>query len=218
MKIVNFSESNSILNQNILEIRDMNIQQDRMRFRRNIVRIGEIMAYEISKTLDYTCREVDTCLGKAKCNVPKEKIVLATLLRAGLLFHEGFLNVFEDAENAFISAYRQYTDDAHKHFEVHTEYLAAPSVEGKTLIIVDPMLATGSSLELAIQSLLTHGKPKRIILAAVIAAKPAFLNLQKFLPEDTEVYCATVDPILNEHAYIVPGLGDAGDLMYGEKL
>lgn len=217
MKIINFSENKSILNQYILEIRDKNIQQDRMRFRHNIVRIGEILAYEISKSLEYECKEVETCLGKALCNVPKDKIVLATLLRAGLTFHEGFLNVFENAENAFISAYRQYTDDTHEHFEVHTEYLAAPSVEGKTLIIVDPMLATGSSLELAVQALLSHGKPKRIIMAAVIAAKPAFENIKRFLPEDTEVYCAAVDPELNEHAYIVPGLGDAGDLMYGEK-
>ena len=215
MNIIDFSKSNSVINQFVLEIRDKQIQQNRLLFRRNINRIGELMAYEISKSLDYEVRNVNTVLGTAQCSVPKDQIVLGTILRAGLPFHQGFLDIFDNADNAFVSAYREYTDETH--FDVYTEYLASPRIDDKTLIMVDPMLATGTSLQLALEAMQTKGKPSRIIIAAVIAAQPAIENLKNFLPDDAEVYCAAIDDQLNEHYYIVPGLGDAGDLLYGGK-
>ncbi|MCQ2129431.1 MAG: uracil phosphoribosyltransferase [Bacteroidaceae bacterium] len=215
MNIIDFSKSNSVINQFVLEIRDKQIQQNRLLFRRNINRIGELMAYEISKSLDYEVRNVNTVLGTAQCSVPKDQIVLGTILRAGLPFHQGFLDIFDHADNAFVSAYREYTDETH--FDVYTEYLASPRIDDKTLIMVDPMLATGTSLQLALEAMQTKGKPSRIIIAAVIAAQPAIENLKNFLPDDAEVYCAAIDDQLNEHYYIVPGLGDAGDLLYGGK-
>lgn len=215
MNIIDFSKSNSVINQFVLEIRDKQIQQNRLLFRRNINRIGELMAYEISKSLDYEIRNVNTVLGTAQCSVPKDQIVIGTILRAGLPFHQGFLDIFDHADNAFVSAYREYTDETH--FDVYTEYLASPRIDDKTLIMVDPMLATGTSLQLALEAMQTKGKPSRIIIAAVIAAQPAIENLKNFLPDDAEVYCAAIDDQLNEHYYIVPGLGDAGDLLYGGK-
>ena len=215
MNIIDFSKSNSVINQFVLEIRDKQIQQNRLLFRRNINRIGELMAYEISKSLDYEVRNVNTVLGTAQCSVPKDQIVLGTILRAGLPFHQGFLDIFDHADNAFVSAYREYTDETH--FDVYTEYLASPRIDDKTLIMVDPMLATGTSLQLALEAMQTKGKPSRIIIAAVIAAQPAIENLKNFLPDDAEVYCAAIDDQLNEHYYIVPGLGDSGDLLYGGK-
>ena len=215
MKIVDFSKENSVLNQFMLEIRDKNIQKDRLHFRKNINRIGHMMAYEISKSLNYEQTKVETPLGEAICNVPKDDVVLATIMRAGIPFHQGFLEVFDNAENAFVSAYRKYIDE--NTFKVHVEYLASPRLDGKTLIIVDPMLATGKSLELALHALQTKGHPKRIIAAAVIAARPAFENLRQVIPDDAEIYCGAIDEKLNEHSYIIPGLGDAGDLLYGEK-
>lgn len=215
MKIIDFSKENSVLNQFMLEIRDQNIQKDRLHFRKNINRIGHMMAYEISKTLNYELTKVETSFGSTYCNVPKDELVLATILRAGIPFHQGFLEIFDNAENAFVSAYRKYIDE--NTFRVHVEYLASPRLDEKTLIIADPMLATGKSLELALHALMTKGHPKRIIAAAVIAARPAFEHLRQVLPEDTEIYCAAIDEELNDHSYIVPGLGDAGDLLYGEK-
>jgi uracil phosphoribosyltransferase len=216
MKIVNFNESNTVLNQFVSEIRNKDIQGDKLRFRRNIVRIGEMMAYEISKDLKYSMKEVTTPLGVASVNVPAEKLVLCTILRAGLPFHEGFLNVFDSAENAFVSAYRKYIDA--ENFKIHIEYIASPRIDGKTLIIADPMLATGSSMELSYQAMVTKGHPAHIHIASVIAAEPALEHIRKIFPEDiTTVWCAAVDPELNDHSYIVPGLGDAGDLSYGEK-
>ena len=216
MKIVNFNESNTVLNQFVSEIRNKDIQGDKLRFRRNIVRIGEMMAYEISKDLKYSMKEVTTPLGVASVNVPAEKLVLCTILRAGLPFHEGFLNVFDGAENAFVSAYRKYIDA--ENFKIHIEYIASPRIDGKTLIIADPMLATGSSMELSYQAMVTKGHPAHIHIASVIAAEPALEHIRKIFPEDiTTVWCAAVDPELNDHSYIVPGLGDAGDLSYGEK-
>ena len=215
MKIRDFSKENSVINQYVLEIRDKEIQKNRMYFRRNIGRIGSMMAYEISKTLNYANTTVETSLGQAVCSVPTDDIVLCTILRAGLPFHQGFLDVFDNAENAFVSAYRKYIDE--DTFKVHIEYLASPRIDGKTLIIVDPMLATGKSLELALQAMLTKGHPKRIIVGAVIAARPAFELLKRALPDETEIYCAAIDEELNSHSYIIPGLGDAGDLLYGEK-
>lgn len=216
MKIVNFNESNTVLNQFVSEIRDKNLQKDKLRFRQNIIRIGELMAYEISKDLHYNMRDVQTPLGVASVNVPDDKVVLCTILRAGLPFHNGFLNIFDNAENAFVSAYRKYKDP--QNFEIHIEYIASPRIDGKTLIIADPMLATGSSMELAYRAMLTKGHPAQIHIASVIAAEEAIEHVRKVFPkENTTIWCATVDPELNEHSYIVPGLGDAGDLCYGEK-
>lgn len=216
MKIIDFNKSCSLLNRFILEIRDVNIQRDRMKFRRNIQRIGEIMAYEISKELDYSIKDVTTPLGTAQINTYDDNIVLCTILRAGLVFHEGFLNYFDRAENAFISAYREYTDESH--FRIKTEYLASPNIEGKTLIITDPMLATGCSMETCYHALLKKGTPAKIHIASVIASQKAIDHVSKVFPEEkTTIWCGAIDPILNEHAYIVPGLGDAGDLAYGIK-
>ncbi|MBQ7877973.1 MAG: uracil phosphoribosyltransferase [Bacteroidaceae bacterium] len=215
MKIVDLSQQNTVLNRFVSEIRNVDIQRDGLRFRRNIERIGEIMAYEISKELDYVPLTVKTPLGQSTQNVPVDNVVLATILRAGLPLHAGFHNYFDHAENAFVSAYRKYIDDTH--FDVHIEYLASPSIEGKVLLLVDPMLATGSSADLSFRALCTKGRPQKIVLAAVIASRQAIDYVKEHFPEDTIVYCAAIDPMLNEHFYIVPGLGDAGDLCYGEK-
>lgn len=219
MEIINFSENNSIVNQYLAELRDKNYQQNRLLFRNNIMRIGEMEAYEISKRLNYEQRNVETPLGIAQVNVPKDKLVLATIFRAGLPFHTGFLNVFDHAGNAFVSAYRAYTDEAHTEVGIHVEYLATPSIEDKTLIIADPMLATGGSMELGYKAFLTKGTPKRIHVACVIAAPDGIEHVKKSFPEDkTTIWCAAIDPALNEHKYIVPGFGDAGDLCFGDKL
>ena len=216
MKIVDFSKSNSVLNYFVSELRDVNVQKDPLRFRRNIERIGEIMAYEISKDLHYVTRDIQTPLGIAHVNLPDSQLVLSTILRAGLPFHQGFLNCFDRAENAFVSAYRKYTDQ--EHFDIHVEYIASPRIDDKVLVITDPMLATGGSMELAYQALLTKGHPAHIHVASVIASQQAIDYIARILPQDiTTIWAAAVDEQLNEHAYIVPGLGDAGDLCYGEK-
>jgi uracil phosphoribosyltransferase len=163
--------------------------------------------------------EVQTPLATATASIPTDDIVIGTVLRAGLPFHQGFLDIFDKAGNAFLSAYRYYTDRECRNIDVHIEYIASPNLNDCTFIIVDPMLATGESLELAYKAFLSKGKPKRIILASVIAAKEGIEHLQKTFPsDDVELYCAAIDPELNEHRYIVPGLGDAGDLMYGDKM
>lgn len=219
MKVVDFSESKSIISKYVAELRDVNIQKDRMRFRRNIVRIGHCMAYEISKSLAYRTETVKTPLGEAAVDIPSENIVLATVFRAGLPFHQGFLDVFDEAGNAFVSAYRYYKDRDATKIGIKIEYIASPDLTGKTLMIVDPMLATGGSLELAYKALLTKGTPKRLIMASVIASREGVEYLEKAFPDnDISLYCCCIDPLLNEHKYIVPGLGDAGDLMYGDKL
>ena len=219
MKIINLSESNSIINQYLAETRDVDYQKNRLLFRNNIQRIGELEAYEISKQLDYETKDVTTPLGISQVNVPADKIVLATIFRAGLPFHNGFLNIFDHAGNAFVSAYREYTDEEHHNIGVHVEYLATPSIDGKTLIIADPMLATGASMELGYKAFLTKGTPKRIHVACVIASPEGIEHIKKTFPgEKTTIWCAAIDPGLNEHQYIVPGFGDAGDLCYGEKL
>jgi uracil phosphoribosyltransferase len=216
MKIVDFNESNSILNQYVAEIRDVEIQKDRLRFRRNIERIGEIMAYEMSKSLSYSVKSVRTPLGVAPVQTPDNKLVVSTILRAGLPFHQGFLNYFDHAENAFVSAYRKYTDN--ENFDIHIEYIASPRIDGKTLIIADPMLATGGSMELSYKAMLTKGTPAEIHIASIIASRKAIEHVKSVFPDaNTTVWCAAIDPDLNEHSYIVPGLGDAGDLAYGEK-
>ncbi len=215
MKIVNLSENNTILNTFISEIRDINVQKDQMRFRRNIERIGEIMAYEISKELSYKNITVQTPNSEAVQSVPADRVVLGTILRAGLPLHTGFHNYFDSCENAFVSAYRKYTSE--NEFDVIVEYLASPRLEEKTLLLVDPMLATGISAELSYRALLSKGKPAKTVLACVIASQQAVDYVISHFPEDTILYCAAIDPILNEHAYIVPGLGDAGDLCFGGK-
>jgi len=219
MDIINFSDTNSIINQYMAEIRDVEYQKNRLLFRNNIMRIGEMEAYEISKTLCYEEKEVVTPLGTAKVNLPADRMILATIFRAGLPFHNGFLNVFDHAGNAFVSAYREYKDEKHTEVGIHVEYLATPSVEEKTLIIADPMLATGGSMELGYKAFLTKGTPKRIHVACVIATPEGIEHIRKTLPADkTTVWCAAIDPGLNEHKYIVPGFGDAGDLCFGGKL
>jgi|SRR5574344_487417 uracil phosphoribosyltransferase len=219
MKIINLSEQNTIINQYLAEIRDKDYQQNRLLFRNNITRIGEMVAYEISKTLDYEERAIETPLAIAKVNVPIDKIVLSTIFRAGLPFHEGFLNIFDHAGNGFVSAFREYTDMEHTQVGIHVEYLATPNIEGKTLIIADPMLATGGSMELGYKAFLTKGAPKRIHVACVIATPEGIEHIKKAFPDDkTTIWCAAIDPGMNEHKYIVPGFGDAGDLCYGDKI
>ena len=207
-----------MLNQYLREIRDINIQKDSMRFRRNIERIGEVMAIELSKTLSYEPVEVQTPLATATVNTIAEPLVLATILRAGMPLHQGFLNVFDNAENAFLSAYRRVNKEGE--LEIVAEYMAAPAIDGKTLIIADPMLATGMSMEVGYLALLRHGKPKHTHLCCTIATPQAIDCLRKSLNDspDITVWCAAIDPILNEKKYIVPGLGDAGDLCYGTKI
>ena len=216
MKIINFNESNSVLNQYVAEIRNVEVQNDRLRFRRNIQRIGEIMAYEISKTFSYSVKDIKTPLGIAPVSTPDNQLVISTILRAGLPFHQGFLSYFDDAENAFVSEYRKYKDTLK--FDIHIEYIASPRIDGKTLIITDPMLATGGSMELSYQAMLTKGHPAEIHVVSVIASQKAVEYIASVFPEDkTTIWCAAIDPELNDHSYIVPGLGDAGDLAYGEK-
>lgn len=215
MKIVNFAEQDTIVNRFMSELRDVTVQQDRMRFRRNLERIGEIMAYEISKTLAYQPQTVDTPLGTTTVNLPADKVVLATILRAGIAFHQGFLHYMDNAENAFVSAYRQYSDETH--FDIYVEYIASPSIDGKVLVLADPMLATGSSMELCYKALLSKGNPSHIHLAAAIASRQAISFVKQHFPENTTVWVAAIDDELNAHGYIVPGLGDAGDLAYGTK-
>ena len=216
MKIINFAETNSILNQYVAEIRDVQVQSDRLRFRRNIERIGEIMAYEMSKDFAYSQKNIQTPLGIAPVQTPDNQLVLSTILRAGLPRHQGFLSYFDGAENAFVSAYRKYKDTLK--FDIHIEYIASPRIDGKTLIITDPMLATGSSMELSYQAMLTKGHPAEIHAASIIASRQAVEHIAETLPEDkTTIWCAAIDPEINEHSYIVPGLGDAGDLAFGEK-
>ena len=217
MKIINLSDNNSVLKHYLKEIRSVKIQKDSMRFRRNMERIGEIMSYEISKTMHYKPEDVKTPLGISHTEVIDEKIVIATILRAGLPFHQGFLSYFDGAENAFVSAYRKYKDALK--FDIYIEYIASPDITGKTLIITDPMLATGGSMELAYGALLTKGKPAHIHIATVISSQAAIDYVASHFPETkTTVWAAAIDPELNEHSYIIPGLGDAGDLAFGEKL
>lgn len=219
MKVINFAETNSIINQYVAEIRDVQVQADRMRFRRNIERIGELMAYEMSKELTYSVKQVQTPLGVAEASTPDDDVVIGTVFRAGLPLHMGFLHVFDKAGNAFVSAYRYYKDKECSQIDVHIEYIATPGLAGKTLLLVDPMLATGESMELAYRAFLTKGLPDRMLIACVIACRQGVEHLQRLFPaDDVSLWCAAIDPELNEHMYIVPGLGDAGDLAFGDKL
>lgn len=216
MKVSILNHQDSVINQYLKELRSIDIQRDSMRFRHNIERISQVMAYEISKSLTYKQESVQTPLGTADINLISDPIVIATVFRAGLPMHTGFLNVFDKAESGFVSAFRKYIDN--EHFEIHTEYLASPDLTGKTLILTDTMLATGSSMFVAHQALLKNGKPARVILASILGTQHAIDYLQKQLGDSMELWVAAVDPELNAHSYIVPGLGDAGDLAYGDKL
>ncbi|MEC4003504.1 uracil phosphoribosyltransferase [Flavobacterium sp. SUN052] len=217
MQIHYISENNSILNHFLAQIRDVNIQKDSMRFRKNIERIGEIMAYELSKNLEYKAIEVQTPLAIKKTTTIADNVVLCSILRAGLALHTGFMNIFDDAENGFVSAYRHHPnhDD---YFEILVEYQAAPSFENKNLILIDPMLATGQSIVAVFNKLMTEETPKEIHIAVVIAAPEGIAYLEENLPKDCHLWVAALDEKLNEKNYIIPGLGDAGDLAYGSKL
>lgn len=209
------NKTNSIFGTFLAELRNVDIQKDPLRFRRNLERISEIMAYEISKTLPFRESVVTTPLGEAKVCLLESQPVLATILRAGLPMHQGFLNYFDRAENAFVSAYRKHTTA--EDFEIFVEYMAAPNIDNKTVIICDPMLATGGSMALVYKALLKQGKPSKVIIAAAIAAPEAITYLRKHLPDNTPIYVGAIDDELTAQSYIVPGLGDAGDLAYGEK-
>jgi uracil phosphoribosyltransferase len=211
----NLSESNSVFNHFIAEIRDVEIQKDSMRFRRNMERIGEVLAYELSKTLSFDKTEVTTPLGVDQTELLSAQPVIASILRAGLPMHQGVLNVFDKAENSFISAYRRHHKDGK--FEVHVEYMASPSIEGKTLLIVDPMMATGSSMVLVYKSLLQMGTPKKVHIVSAIASKEAVDFVMSKLPKGSDLWVGAIDAELTAQSYIVPGLGDAGDLSYGSK-
>jgi uracil phosphoribosyltransferase len=217
MQIHYLNQENSLLLHFISQLRDVSIQKDSMRFRTNVARIGEIMAYELSKTLEYKEIDVTTPLGIKKSSAVKNPVVLCSILRAGLALHQGFMNFFDDAENGFVSAYRHhYNND--DDFEILVEYQAAPSFEDKTLILVDPMLATGQSLVAVLQKLYPNQAPQDVHIAVVIAAPEGVAYLQQNLPDNYHLWIADLDEKLNEKNYIVPGLGDAGDLAYGKKL
>jgi uracil phosphoribosyltransferase len=192
------------------------VQSDKMRFRRNIERIGEILGYELSKQLNYNTKSVITPLGSSKVSLPEEEVVICSILRAGLPLHTGLLNYFDHAENTFISAYRHYVTKTE--FEIKVEYMASPSLEGKMLILADPMLATGGSFINVYNALKPMGKPKEVHIVSVIGAQPGIDAMKKALPQEVKLWIATVDPELNEMGYIIPGLGDAGDLAFGPKL
>lgn len=213
--IFNLSKHNSIANKFLAELRDVNIQQDRMRFRRNLERIGEVLAYEISKTLEYEEKEVETPLGIATVNLPAQRIVLGTILRAGLPLHQGALNIFDDAENAFISAYRMHHKDGT--FEINIEYTSCPNLDDCVLILCDPMLATGASMDLAIRELQEFGKPKQIHVITAVASTYGINHIKRLNP-DVKLWIGAEDDELTAKSYIVPGLGDAGDLSYGSKM
>lgn len=220
MKVINFSSTNSIVNQYLAELRDVKIQNDRAKFRNNLTRIGNMMAYEISKQLCYSVKNIQTPLGISPISTPDNEIVLATIFRAGLPFHQGFLEVFDNAGNGFVSAYRYYRDKECEDVGIKIEYIASPHLDGKTLIIADPMLATGGSMELGYEAFLTKGTPAEVHLCCVIASqKGVDYLMEKFSKcENITLWCGAIDPQLNEHSYIVPGLGDAGDLAFGDKV
>ena len=210
------NEKTSVFNQFLSEIRDINIQKDKMRFRRNLERMGEIMAYEISKKINFKDTEIQTPLGVSVCKTIDKQPVIASIMRAGLPLHQGFLNYFDNAENSFISAYRKYNKN--DGFDIKLEYLSTPDLTGKTLILVDTMLATGASVVLAYKALLKNGTPQKTYIVSLIASNEGVEYLKKNLSQkNTKIFLGAIDNELTAHSYIVPGLGDAGDLAYGEK-
>lgn len=217
MKVVNLGADNSVLNHFIAQMRDKSVQKDSMRFRRNLERVGEVFAYEISKTLEYEPVSVETPLGIAECQLNRKPIVLSTILRAGLPLHQGLLNYFDNAENAFIAAYRKYGKD--NKFKIHLEYATNVAIEGKTLVIADTMLATGASLLLAYQKLIENGEPEHTHIVCAIASAEGVEYLSRNLPhKKVTLWVGAIDEELTNKSYIIPGLGDAGDLAYGYKL
>ncbi len=218
MNVKILGEQNTVLNRFIAELRDVSIQGDSMRFRRNLERVGEVMAYEVSKTLEYTPAVVETPLGEAEVMLPDEDIVVATILRAGIPYHQGFMNVFDRASGAFVSAFRKYGKDGK--FKVKVEYVSCGDLEGRTLILVDPMLATGTSTVLTYKALLEKGgTPRHTHICSVIASDEGVEYVRRGLPTgETTIWCGAVDEELTVKSYIIPGLGDAGDLAYGDKL
>lgn len=216
MQVNNFQNNNSILNKFIAELRDISTQKDGMRFRKNIERIGELVGYELSKTLNYEKHAITTPLGTAQASLHSDSIVICSILRAGLPLHNGLINCFDRAENSFISAYRQHTSETE--FEIKVEYLATPSLEGKTLVLADPMLATGRTFINVLQALKTMGTPKKIHLVSVIGSQTGIDYLNELLSDDITLWIAAVDEKIDDKGYIVPGLGDAGDLSFGSKM
>jgi uracil phosphoribosyltransferase len=210
-------KKNSVLNTFIKEIRDQNIQKDSMRFRKNLERIGEVLSYELSKELEYSTETTSTVLGEKNLKIHNNDIIICSILRAGLPLHQGILNYFDTAENAFISAYRNHSKN-NTTFEIKVEYFATPALDGKTLIIADPMLATGKSMVTVYEAIKKFGNPKKIHIISVIGSELGVNYIKKYYPKNTELWIADIDPTLNEKGYIVPGLGDAGDLSYGPKL
>ncbi len=217
MKVINLGADNSVVNSYMSQLRDVNVQGNRTLFRKNLERIGHAMAYELSRTLSYSTKTVVTPLAEKEVSTYDDHIVVGTVLRAGLAFHEGFLDVFDQADSAFVAAYRE--EGKKEELKIHLEYIAAPHLDGTTFLMVDPMLATGGSLELAYKAFLSCGKPAKLHICCVIAAEEGVAHLQKVFPsDDVTLWVAAIDPALNEDAYIVPGLGDAGDLCFGPKL
>ena len=218
MEVHILDRQNTVLNRFIAEMRDVRVQGDRMRFRRNLERAGEVMAYEISKTLTYTAQTVETPLGEAVMSLSDDQIVIATILRAGIPYHQGFLNYFDGAGGAFVSAFRKYSKDGT--FKVKVEYVSCGDLEGKTLILVDPMLATGTSTVLTYKALIEKGgTPAHTHVASIIASEEGVAYVRQHLPDrDATIWCGAVDEELTVKSYIIPGLGDAGDLAYGDKL
>ena len=217
MTIHHLEATNSILNKFISEIRDVTIQKDSLRFRRNIERIGEILGYELSKNLSYSKTDIETPLGNKEIQLPNNDVVLCSILRAGLPLHQGLLNYFDDAENAFISAYRHHPNNDAA-FEIVVEYFASPSINNKTLLLADPMLATGQSLVAVLEGVKKHGIPKEIHIICVIGSIEGIEFIKNHFPKNTHLWIAAIDNELNSSGYIVPGLGDAGDLAFGTKL
>jgi uracil phosphoribosyltransferase len=212
----NLSKDNSIINQFVSELRDADIQKDRMRFRRNLIRIGEIFAYEISKKMSFSLKEVTTPLGIANVPVLSEQPIIGTILRAGLPMHEGILNFFDQADNAFISAYRKHHKDGS--FDIKLEYVSSPSMKDRILILCDPMLATGSSIVMTYKALMEKGVPRHTHIVSALASSQGIEHVKSHLSTNITIWAAAVDDELTAQAYIVPGLGDAGDLAYGVKL
>lgn len=213
--VVNFSEQNSVANTFIAELRDSKIQSDPLRFRFNLERLGEIMAYEISKKLSYRPLSIETTLGIANTQVVADQVVLGAILRAGLPFHQGLLRIFDRAANAFVSAYRKHHKDGT--FEIQLEYVSCPPLDGKVLIIADPMLATGASMGIALKQLTEFGQPKSVHIVTAIASTYGLEHIRRLFPE-ARVWMGALDEELTAKSFIVPGLGDAGDLSYGVKV
>lgn len=216
MKVINLAETNSAVSNYVAQLRDITVQGNRYLFRSNLKKIGMLMAYEISKTLDYSPKTILTPLAECTVSTCRDRIVVGTVLRAGLALHEGFMQIFDEADAGFVAAFRKEDGE---NITIQLDYLASPSLDGKTFMLVDPMLATGKSFEAAYKAYLTHGTPAKLHIVAVVASEQGVAYLQKLFPSDeVTLWCAVIDPELNSLSYIVPGLGDCGDLCYGEKL